>query len=1848
MMNTGCLSITRAGCRGWSGRLYAGVLLLAWAGVGGAQQGPDEDPDADGVLNSADNCPLVANPLQLDTNGDLYGNACDPDLDNNGAVDFLDLAALKDQFFQTGALDADFNSDGEVNFLDLAVIKTFFFMPPGPSGLIAQIDATPVSLDFGDVAVGAPAIQEIAVANPGFAPLQVSDVTSSDPAFAVLGPTSFTVQPGDPAQLVEVQFAPDAEQAYAANVQISSNAGLMPLVSLAVSGTGEAPPVPVPMLDVYEALEFGVVGELQLSRKTLTLGNSGDAPLSLSALDVTGAGFGVASLLPDSLPLTLAPGEVSTLVVSLTPAAGSSGTLLSGQLQITSDDPASPVRTVQLSAVAVEAPEQLDVPVVAAAVNGNLIDAAGCSDVSGEVGFSSLSRDSDTWEVVLSDVAGTQVATARTTAPQGAAVVAFSGLDACALLDGPVRLAVEMTRTDDGVRLPAFAGTLAAKSALATAPTLQPTPTVSVLDQVQLCGTAAADSSVTVSGGTRDVSQLLDNITTDFCLDVPLQPNARNTLLLSAVDRLAAAPAPVTFAAPFEVMAMAPTPVSILAVSSTPLTQAQLDALIAAGSLSAEQLSQLAELQFSLFTVSYQMGEPIGPPAIVQAVIAECSDGCGTGTVVGGGWVDPLSTPPAGLPGAECLSGCVAVTALDTPFGTLPGLVIVGDRSVAPGAITQVTLALSNPFELALVQDLRVSLDLPGGLTALTPGPASDVAPSATPSTTTRQLGTLGPGETRAVQFALRADAIGAHAFDLQYQGFVTDAGSATAFSAGARSAVEVSGSGALALAITHPSVADAPDILANEAFALQVQVTNTSSRALPYASLGLSVGANLQLLDVAAAPSVQAHEGRALGTLAPGQQVATTFILESAIDGEIVVCQATSAAQALLAVHATSGATDCALDGTALLSPQAEVTDPPPALASAVPRNGDRLVPLTPQLEAAFAPAADCLTVDAWSNVQTELAPGQPSGEQILAAQWESSGSLYLEQLDAFGHPVARIPLALTVQNPVPGAGTLVSLRPGLDAPASDYLLSPGVRYRLTALGADLAAAHPSAMPVCNALSLAPMANTVRWSFVTTPACSSAPAPVAQLLEPLDGALDRPLNQPARIEFSSAMDITTFSFDPADQPGSGFGVYANPMIVGDEISGGTAVIGRTTFADAGRQLRFEPDAPLAQDAQIVLRLSDAVTDLCGQPLQVPQDGAVLFSFSTPLLDVTAPPSPQVQPVPALTNLGTLLVTGSAEPYSTVRVSGAAQALEVQVGASGLFQLEITLNPEQANVLSVEASDAAGNTSALALVDAVNGDPLVVFYDTIAPLVNTKSPADGAVNVSISPVVFLTFSEAMLAASLMPPNIRLHLQEVDVAGTVSTFGDTAAIFVPLMPLEYASTYTLELASGGVTDLAGNPLASDFALSFTTQEAPPPVPEIVLAPSSSDVLTRESVAMTITLNVAAAVGGQVIDLASDDAGVVVPATALVAEGELTAGFDAQVGVAAVTAQITASAPGFIESTASITSQLRDLSVSAPTPSILQTVTASVTLVEPAPVGGASIALSSSDPAVLGVSTALLLIDEGLSSGEFDITAGPTAGSADVIADGTADGYAVSTVTLVTSPLGSITLGPLNPVDQRIGSTLQAAYRVNLDVSDHGGVTVRVDASGAGEVLLATSQVATGATFLDVQVQDGQTASPTFFVRALADALGEVTLSASQAQFVDGSYTLEVVPAAFLFTDLSANTTVGAPNDPFFVSTWSTNTSGGLLNNQPVAPQDVAGNGLAVTFEVSDPAVGLLVDSATPAGAPMLSLSIAPGDANSPISVLLGGVELAPIAAGSTDLTATAVGLNPTVTTVTVAE
>ena len=86
------------------------------------------DRDGDGIDDAHDNCPAQANPTQRDTDGDRHGNRCDPDFDNDGRINFRDLARFVSR---PGEVHVDLDGDGQRDGRDLDILRGFFLRGPG-------------------------------------------------------------------------------------------------------------------------------------------------------------------------------------------------------------------------------------------------------------------------------------------------------------------------------------------------------------------------------------------------------------------------------------------------------------------------------------------------------------------------------------------------------------------------------------------------------------------------------------------------------------------------------------------------------------------------------------------------------------------------------------------------------------------------------------------------------------------------------------------------------------------------------------------------------------------------------------------------------------------------------------------------------------------------------------------------------------------------------------------------------------------------------------------------------------------------------------------------------------------------------------------------------------------------------------------------------------------------------------------------------------------------------------------------------------------------------------------------------------------------------------------------------------------------------------------------------------------------------------------------------------------------------------------------------------------------------------------------------------------------------------
>jgi len=122
--------------------LLASVFALGLAFS--ANAGSVTDGDSDLVPDAFDNCSTIANgpndpANQLDTNADGFGNACDPDYDNNGATTTTDFTVFFNAFTAAAPNpDTDHDGNGATTTTDFTTFFNYFSngnAAPGPSGL---------------------------------------------------------------------------------------------------------------------------------------------------------------------------------------------------------------------------------------------------------------------------------------------------------------------------------------------------------------------------------------------------------------------------------------------------------------------------------------------------------------------------------------------------------------------------------------------------------------------------------------------------------------------------------------------------------------------------------------------------------------------------------------------------------------------------------------------------------------------------------------------------------------------------------------------------------------------------------------------------------------------------------------------------------------------------------------------------------------------------------------------------------------------------------------------------------------------------------------------------------------------------------------------------------------------------------------------------------------------------------------------------------------------------------------------------------------------------------------------------------------------------------------------------------------------------------------------------------------------------------------------------------------------------------------------------------------------------------------------------------------------------------
>lgn len=139
------------------------------------------------------------------------------------------------------------------------------------------------------------------------------------------------------------------------------------------------------------------------------------------------------------------------------------------------------------------------------------------------------------------------------------------------------------------------------------------------------------------------------------------------------------------------------------------------------------------------------------------------------------------------------------------------------------------------------------------------------------------------------------------------------------------------------------------------------------------------------------------------------------------------------------------------------------------------------------------------------------------------------------------------------------------------------------------------------------------------------------------------------------------------------------------------------------------------------------------------------------------------------------------------------------------------YDAPFLLTAEGATTFSCRSVDHAGNI----------GVPLMrtVLIDTVAPVLSNTVPANGARGVALASEISVTFTEPVAPGPAFS-TIVLITGGAEVS-TSKVISGNSLIIKSAVPLAKNARYTVRIPAAGVTDLAGNGTATEYAFNFTS-------------------------------------------------------------------------------------------------------------------------------------------------------------------------------------------------------------------------------------------------------------------------------------------------------------------------------------------------------------------------------------------------------------------------------------------
>ena len=597
------------------------------------------------------------------------------------------------------------------------------------------------------------------------------------------------------------------------------------------------------------------------------------------------------------------------------------------------------------------------------------------------------------------------------------------------------------------------------------------------------------------------------------------------------------------------------------------------------------------------------------------------------------------------------------------------------------------------------------------------------------------------------------------------------------------------------------------------------------------------------------------------------------------------------------------------------------------------------------------------------------------------------------------------------------------------------------------------------------------------------------------------------------------------------------------------------------------------------------------------------------------------------------------LLTGITASPTTVVVGQTSQLTVTLDGNAGTGGVSVAVTSSNTNIMADPGAVVvpAGQSSvtvtspatASTLANPVPNDTAITLTATLAAAtptaVITVRPLISGVSVSPSaakggttplPIGTVTLSQPAPTGGTTVALTSSNLNVATVPATITIpAGATTGTF---------NVTSLAVAADATTVVTATNQFASRTTTFTSQ-APALSSLSVL---SNNILVGSTTTGTVTLDSPAPTGGSVVALVSSNVNAAtVPATVTVAAGSTTGTFTitSVVTLAAQTTTLTASYGGvsrsgsvvvtpLLESVSVAPAKLRGGSTPAPT--------GTITLNQPAPTGGATVTLTSSDASVtLGAN---VVIAAGASTGTFPVVTHAVSTLTPVTITAALSGVSRTTTMTITAPaIATFVINPNAVVGGSSATTTSATITLDSPAPT-GGLSLAL-ASNNTAAAQPWSAATAGSAITTVSVPAG-VATVTFFVKGFTVASSTpVVLSAAVAsQTVSANLTVQPLLASVALspasvtggTNSTATVTLaaGAPTGGLTLNLSSTNTSvatvpatlviaaGGTTGTFTVTTVPVATNG---TVNISAASGSALKSAALQIAAPTVTtLVVAP--------------------------------------------